>query len=79
MSNRITEQPFCQTRVMGSTGFENEIFNEDCLATMDKMDKGIIDAIVTSPPYNTSRKGSSLDGACANVRYDEFNDCKTDD
>lgn len=59
--------------------YENVIFNEDCLATMDRMDKGIIDAIVTSPPYNTSRKGSSLDGASANVRYDEFNDCKTDD
>ena len=39
MIDRITEQPFCQTRVMGSTGYENEIFNEDCLATMDRMDK----------------------------------------
>ena len=23
------------------------------------------------------KKGSSLDNACANVRYDEFDDCKT--
>ena len=56
----------------------NKIHNEDCLLTMGKMDSKI-DVILTSPPYNTSRKGSSLDGACANVRYDEFNDCKTDE
>lgn len=62
-----------------SAGFENKIFNECCLVTMGKMPNGIIDAIVTSPPYNTSRKGSSLDGACANVRYDEFDDCKSDE
>lgn len=36
------------------------------------------DLVITSPPYNTSRKGSSLDNACANIRYDEFDDCKTD-
>jgi DNA modification methylase len=32
--------------------------------------------IITSPPYNTSRKGSSLTKADANVRYDEFDDCR---
>lgn len=79
MLNLPPNPQFCQADVSRSTVYENVIFNEDCLATMDRMDKGIIDAIVTSPPYNTSRKGSSLDGACANVRYDEFNDCKTDD
>jgi len=36
------------------------------------------DLVLTSPPYNTSRKGSSLDSACANIRYDDFDDCKTD-
>ena len=60
--NEPQNQQSCQTSVMGSNGYENEIFNEDCLQTMSRMDKGIIDAIVTSPPYNTSRKGSSLDG-----------------
>ena len=55
----------------------NKIYNEDCLITMRKIEN--IDAIITSPPYNTSRKGSSLDNACANVRYDEFDDCKTDE
>ncbi len=58
---------------------KNRIFNENCLVTMERMENGIIDAVITSPPYNTSRKGSSLDGACANVRYDEFDDCKTDE
>lgn len=57
----------------------NKIYNEDCLLTMERLEPNCIDAILTSPPYNTSRKGSSLNGACANVRYDEFNDCKTDD
>lgn len=61
--------------------FRNKIFNEDCLLTMKRMFECRFypDLIMTSPPYNTSRKGSSLDNACANVRYDEFNDCKTDD
>ena len=57
----------------------NKIHNEDCLITMSKIDNNCIDAIITSPPYNTSRKGSSLNNACANIRYDEFNDCKTDE
>lgn len=58
---------------------KNKIYNEDCLLTMDKLEPNCIDAILTSPPYNTSRKGSSLNGASANVRYDEFNDCKNDE
>jgi site-specific DNA-methyltransferase (adenine-specific)/modification methylase len=57
----------------------NKIYNEDCLITMSNMDKDLIDIVITSPPYNTSRKGSSLNKACANIRYDDFNDCKTDD
>lgn len=57
----------------------NKIYNEDCLQTMAKMPDNFIDGIITSPPYNTSRKGSSLNGASANVRYDEFDDCKTDE
>jgi len=52
----------------------NKIYNEDCLITMQKIEN--IDAIITSPPYNTSRKGSSLDNARANIRYDEFDDSK---
>src|SRR5690606_36042082 len=54
-----------------------KIYHEDCRETMNKMDFKV-DAIITSPPYNTSRKGSSLDNAQANVRYDDFDDRKTD-
>jgi DNA modification methylase len=57
----------------------NKIYNEDCLFTMNKIEKNSVDAILTSPPYNTSRKGSSLNSASANIRYDEFDDCKTDE
>lgn len=57
---------------------KNTIYNENCLDTMNKMQEKSINCILTSPPYNTSRKGSSLINASANVRYDEFNDCKTD-
>lgn len=57
----------------------NKIYNENCLDTMARMPNGICDVVLTSPPYNTSRKGSSLNGASANVRYDEFDDCRTDD
>lgn len=56
--------------------FRNVIFNEDCLVTMRRMkEDGVkVDLVLTSPPYNTSRKGSSLTDACQNIRYDEFND-----
>ena len=55
----------------------NKIYHEDCIETMHKMNKGCIDVILTSPPYNTSRDGSSLDNAKPNIRYDEFDDRKT--
>jgi DNA modification methylase len=58
----------------------NKIYNEDCLETMrSHIDAGSIDIVLTSPPYNTSRKGSSLDNACENIRYDIFNDCRTNE
>lgn len=57
----------------------NKTYHEDCLLTMQKIDDGCIDAIITSPIYNTSRPGSSLDEACANIRYDECDDCRTDE
>lgn len=53
----------------------NRIFNEDCMNTMQRY-CGAVDCILTSPPYNTSRKGSSLTNAGSNIRYDEFNDCR---
>lgn len=52
----------------------NKIYNEDCMKTMEELRD--VDLVITSPPYNTSRKGSSLDAADANIRYDEFDDCR---
>jgi site-specific DNA-methyltransferase (adenine-specific)/modification methylase len=52
----------------------NKIYNEDCMKTMEELRD--VDVVITSPPYNTSRKGSSLDNADVNIRYDEFDDCR---
>ena len=52
----------------------NRIYNEDCMKTMEELRD--VDVVITSPPYNTSRKGSSLDNADVNIRYDEFDDCR---
>lgn len=57
----------------------NKIYHCDCRNLMKEMDTEFVDAILTSPPYNSSRPGSSLDEACANIRYDEFDDCRTDE
>ena len=54
----------------------NKIYNEDCFETMNKMPNEFIDLIITSPPYNTSRKNTN---DLYNDRYDEYIDCKTDD
>lgn len=55
----------------------NKIYCEDCIKTMsDNIDRRSIDVILTSPPYNTSRKGSALTNADSNIRYDVFNDCR---
>lgn len=38
----------------------NTFYNEDCSETMSKMEDNLIDCILTSPPYNmTKRKGGS--------------------
>ena len=50
----------------------DEFYNEDCLTTMSKMSDNSIDLILTSPPYNmTKRKGGYAD---KQKRYDEYND-----
>ena len=46
--NRITEQPFCQTRVSRST-----LFHGDCLIESDKIQSGSVDLILTDLPYGT--------------------------
>lgn len=54
----------------------NIIYNEDCLQTMEREDlQGNVDIVVTSPPYNTSRAGTS---DVYGNRYDVFFDKRTD-
>lgn len=55
----------------------NVFLNEDCLVTMEKMGNQKIDCILTSPPYNmTKRKGGYAD---KQPRYDSYNDWKSED
>ena len=57
---------------------KNVIYNEDCFATMKKMEEeGLkVDCILTSPPYNmTKRKGGYADTG----RYDVYTDWKPAD
>ena len=52
----------------------NKIYNEDCFSTIDRMvENGIkIDTILTSPPYNMSKKRKG--GISDSGRYDLYND-----
>ena len=57
----------------------NRIYNEDCFETMGLIadDKQKVDIILTSPPYNTSKKTmtkKAMDNY--DCRYDTFNDFK---
>lgn len=49
----------------------NKIYCEDCLETMKKL--GGVSCILTSPPYNTSRKGAT-DLSTHQCRYEDYND-----
>ena len=51
MIDRITKQPFCQTRVCGST-----LFHGDCLIESDKIESGSVDLILTDLPYGTTNR-----------------------
>jgi site-specific DNA-methyltransferase (adenine-specific)/modification methylase len=55
----------------------NIFYNEDCLNTIEKMEDNFIDCVLTSPPYNmTKRKGGYAD---KQTRYDQYNDWKDED
>ena len=54
----------------------NRIYNEDCLKTMESLKD--IDLVLTSPPYNTSRKGAT-DLSTHQCRYEQYGDYLTDD
>lgn len=53
----------------------DKIYNEDCMVTMNRL-RGGADLILTSPPYNTSRKCGKLENN--SIRYEAFNDTRTD-
>lgn len=54
----------------------NKIYNEDCFDTMKRMGDKSVNLILTSPPYNmTKRKGGYADSG----RYDVYKDWKTED
>ena len=56
---------------------KNVFYNEDCFLSMDKMEQNCVDVILTSPPYNmTKRKGGYAD---KQNRYDEYQDWKTEE
>jgi len=57
----------------------NTIHNEDCLLTIEGLEANSIDAVITSPPYNTARTGTN-ERAFKNYenRYDIHLDNKTD-
>jgi len=55
----------------------NHFYNEDCFDTLEKIDHKSIDCVLTSPPYNmTKRKGGYAD---KQDRYDEYQDWKTEE
>mgnify|MGYP003115908937 CR=1 FL=1 len=65
----------------------NQIHNEDCFSTMDRMELNSIDCILTSPPYNTGGRveyssNKKIKGKrvySKEKRYDEYLDTKTTD
>ena len=56
----------------------NQIFNEDCLQTIERMDENSIDMVFTSPPYNLGnvKKGGFYGGKKKgeNIEYDNYDD-----
>ena len=65
-----------------------EIYNENCLDTMRKMEAGQVDIVLTSPFYNTNEKAGKTRttnnvkvkaGQYTYVRYDAFVDVMSDD
>lgn len=55
------------------------IYNEDCFTTMSRLDK-CVDIVLTSPPYNTSKKVMTKKSLSNyDCRYDEFSDFKSAD
>lgn len=55
----------------------NNFYNEDCIETIKKIGDLKVDCVLTSPPYNmTKRKGGYAD---KQPRYDKYNDWKSEE
>ena len=52
----------------------NKIYQEDCRVTMENITPNTVDLVLTSPPYNTSRKCGKLEDS--SIRYETFNDTR---
>ena len=68
MIDRITEQPFCQTRVMRSV-----LVNADCLEYLPTLENKSIDYSFTSPPYNRKRNDKYLNFTDINKNWLQLN------
>ena len=54
----------------------NKIYNEDCIITMNNLPKKFVDLVITSPPYNfTKRRGGPADKG----KYDVYKDWKSEE
>ena len=52
----------------------NKIYNEDCLDGMAKIEDGIIDCCVTSPPYNKGGEGKNGGKLVTSIKYSDYSD-----
>lgn len=50
----------------------NEIFNEDCVLTLDRMEDDLLDLTITSPPYNVDLKYINYDDNRSMENYLEW-------
>ena len=56
---------------------KNRIFQEDCLITMNNMPPNFVDLVITSPPYNFSKKRKG--GPSDTGKYDQYKDNMNED
>jgi len=58
-----------------------QIYCEDCMATMERMEPKSVDIVLTSPPYNTGKHYSSTERSLSRyeTRYDVYEDRSADE
>ncbi len=58
---------------------EVQLYNEDCISIMNKLDNGLIDLIVTDPPYNLGNFMKNRDTNLSKMRQNFFGSAGWDD